>query len=190
MQRHLRERVALVDGALRIVAVADTHSEPHAALDSRLASLAPGLIVHAGDIGDLAVVRALERHAPVIAVRGNIDGRVPGVPDVATVDVCDGDRVVLRMVLMHIAVYGPSLRADAKRIAKSEEASLIVCGHSHVPFARRDGSITVFNPGSVGPRRGQLPILFGVIEVSRESVVLRHVDCETGLDWKPSAPRG
>ncbi len=185
----MRERVSLVDGSLRIVAVADTHGAPHPALAERLESLAPGLILHAGDIGDLAVIRALERHAPVIAVRGNIDARTPGLADVVTVDACDADRVIVRMLLLHIAVYGPSLRADAKRLARTEAASLIVCGHSHVPFARRDGAITVFNPGSVGPRRAQLPILFGVIDVKRESVSLRHVDCETGLDWKPGAAR-
>ena len=76
--------------------------------------------------------------------------------------------------------------------AKASGAGLVVCGHSHVPFAAHDRGLTVFNPGSVGPRRFHLPIVFGVIEVRAEGVSLRHVDCETGLPWTPStaAARG
>ena len=102
-----------------------------------------------------------------------------------TLDVRDGDRSLLTMLLLHIAVYGPKLRADAARLARAEGASLVVCGHSHVPFLGRDRGIAVFNPGSIGPRRFQLPILFGVVDIGRERVQIRHVDCETGARWEP-----
>jgi hypothetical protein len=45
-------------------------------------------------------------------------------------------------------VYGPKLRADAARLARNAGASLIVCGHSHVPFIGRDR-------GSRSSTRGQ-----------------------------------
>jgi predicted phosphodiesterase len=64
---------------------------------------------------------------------------------------------------------------------------MIVCGHSHVPFVGRDRGLTVFNPGSIGPRRFQLPIVFGVIEIAAGKLSLRHVDCETGGAWEPLA---
>ncbi|HTB76321.1 MAG TPA: metallophosphoesterase family protein [Polyangiaceae bacterium] len=172
-----------MEGALRIVAVADTHGRPHPALDARLAELAPARILHAGDVGDLGVLSDLEKHAPVTAVRGNIDG--PVLPDQVIVDVRSAGGVLLRILLTHIAVYGPKLRADVARTARSEDASLVVCGHSHVPFAAHEKGITVFNPGSVGPRRFSLPIVLGVIDVSETGVAVRHVDCETGLPWKP-----
>ena len=70
------------------------------------------------------------------------------------------------------------------RVTK-EGADLVVCGHSHVPFAARDRGLTVFNPGSIGPRRFQLPIVFGLIDISRERIDVRHVDCETGERWLP-----
>ena len=82
---HAREEVQLEGGALRIVAVADTHGRPHPKLGMRIAELAPGRIFHAGDVGDLFVLRDLERHARVTAVRGNIDGR--DLPDFVTTDV-------------------------------------------------------------------------------------------------------
>jgi uncharacterized protein len=183
---HARESIAMDDGALRIVAVADTHSRPHPNLGACLDALAPGHILHAGDIGDLAVLDMLRAHAPLTAVRGNIDERARDLPDVVTLDVRDLERTLLTIVMLHIAVNGPKLRADAARLAKAEDASLVVCGHSHVPFAAHDRGVTVFNPGSVGPRRFHLPIVLGVIDVTREGTKVRHVDCETGLAWTPA----
>ncbi|MDO9018948.1 MAG: metallophosphoesterase family protein [Deltaproteobacteria bacterium] len=181
------ETFALVDGALRLVVVADTHSTPHPALAGRIADVAPHRILHAGDVGDLAVLRLLSSLAPVTAVRGNIDARVTELPDVVHGAVCDGDRVLLTLLLTHIAVDRTRVRADVGRLARASGAGLVVCGHSHVPFAAHDRGLTVFNPGSVGPRRFKLPIVFGVIEVSPEGVSLRHVDCETGLPWTPTS---
>jgi uncharacterized protein len=120
-------------------------------------------------------------------VRGNIDTRAHGLPDTMTLDIRDGDAPLLTILLLHIAVYGPKLRADAAQLARAEGASLVVCGHSHVPFIGRDCGVTVFNPGSIGPRRFHLPIVFGVIDISRSRVDLRHVDCETGDTWLPAA---
>jgi putative phosphoesterase len=180
---HAREDIQLESGALRIVAVADTHGRPHPKLATRIDELAPARIFHAGDVGDLAVLRDLEKHAPVTAVRGNIDGR--DLPDRVTIEVRNNGSTLLKILMTHIAVYGPKLRADIAHIARAEDASLVVCGHSHVPFAAHDKGITVFNPGSVGPRRFQLPIVLGVIDVSASNVSVRHIDCETGLAWKP-----
>jgi putative phosphoesterase len=187
---HARKELRLSGRSSRIIAVADTHGRPHPALPARIDELAPAHILHAGDVGDLAVLRALETHAPVTAVRGNIDGR--GLPDFVTLGVqsdggADGETARLTILLTHIAVYGLKLRADVARIAQGEDAALVVCGHSHIPFAAHDRGITVFNPGSVGPRRFQLPIVLGVIDVSAGGASCRHVDCETGLAWKPGS---
>jgi putative phosphoesterase len=180
---HTRKDLRLPSGTLRIVSVADTHGRPHVKLATRIDELAPSHIFHAGDVGDLAVLRNLEKHAPVTAVRGNIDGR--DLPDLVTILVHDHGGTLLKILMTHIALYGPKLRADVARIARAEDASLVVCGHSHVPFAGHDGGITVFNPGSAGPRRFELPIVFGVIDVSSTGVSVRHIDCESGLPWKP-----
>jgi putative phosphoesterase len=164
---------------LRIACVADTHSKPHPNLARHLGALAPHRILHAGDIGNESVLRDLEKLAPVTAVRGNIDDL--GEPDVVTISIDS----MLKILLTHIAVNGPRLRPDMLALAKKEDASLVVCGHSHVPFANRDRGVTVFNPGSAGPRRFQLPILFGVVRVRRDGVTLEHIDCETGEKWRP-----
>jgi hypothetical protein len=53
-----------------------------------------------------------------------------------------GRSVLLNLLLLHIAVNGPKLRADVARMAKAEDASPVVCGHSHVPFAAHDKGVT------------------------------------------------
>ena len=70
-------------------------------------------------------------------------------------------------------------------MARAERASLVVCGHSHVPFIGQERDLTVFNPGSIGPRRFHLPIVFGTIAVAPQGIRLAHVDCETGQPWLP-----
>lgn len=185
----LRRRAASLalrsDGGLTLACVADTHSQPHPATAQRLAAIAPDAIVHAGDIGDPAVIDRLAAVAPVLAVRGNIDTRST-FPDVLVVDLVDpaGARR-LRILVTHIAVAGPRLRAEVARMARAEQASLVVCGHSHLPFIGRDGDLAVFNPGSIGPRRFHLPIVLGTITVTPDAVRLAHVDCETGRPWSP-----
>jgi putative phosphoesterase len=183
---------ARAGGELLLGVVADTHSNPHPMTGSRLAALQPDAILHAGDIGDLEVLVPLRAIAPLYAVRGNIDARTPGLPDVIAVDVrgeqlegTDASPLLLRFLLLHIAVVGPRLRAEVARLAVAEGASLIVCGHSHVPFIGRDRGIAMFNPGSVGPRRFQLPIVLGSIAISGGRARLAHIDCETGLPWSP-----
>lgn len=175
------------DGTLRLGVIADTHSAPHPAAASHLAALRPDAILHAGDIGDLRVLDPLERIAPLFAVRGNIDARGPHLPDVLTLQVVSGETPLLCILLLHIAVDGPKLRGDAIRLAHAHSASLVVCGHSHVPLIARHGDLAVFNPGSAGPRRFHLPIVFGMIDVTPAGVLLAHYSCESGQPWKPDA---
>jgi putative phosphoesterase len=167
------------DGSARYVVVADTHSAPHPATHDVVRALAPDAILHAGDIGDLAVLDGLRAIAPVFAIRGNIDAH--GLPDVLVVDAGR-----LRAIVVHIGVVGPRLRSDAARLARAAGAALVVCGHSHVPFIGLERGLTIFNPGSCGPRRFALPIVLGTIAVGADGrVQLAHVDVATGRAWLP-----
>jgi uncharacterized protein len=183
---HGSEVVRLTEGEdVAIVVVADTHGQPHPRARAIIEKLAPRAILHAGDIGDLSVLDALRELAPVIAVRGNIDTRAQSLPDTLDIDFVAGERRVLKVWLTHIAVYGPKLHAEVARQAQAHAAGLVICGHSHVPFIGRDKGVAVFNPGSVGPRRFQLPITLGVLRLGKSGVSLRHVSCETGETWAP-----
>jgi putative phosphoesterase len=184
--RHERRTLALgPSGRLRLAVVADTHGRPHPDAARHLGALAPDAILHAGDVGDPAVLADLRAIAPVLAVRGNIDAVDGELPDAMTIAITAGGVPISAVLLVHIAVSGPRLRADAARLAAAEAANVVVCGHSHVPFLARDRGLVVFNPGSIGPRRFQLPIVFGVIDVATTGIAIHHVDCETGRPWSP-----
>lgn len=184
-ERHVETQLEVPgDRPLRLVVVADTHSKPHPAAAELIAAEQPDAILHAGDVGQTAVLDALAELAPVIAVRGNIDPRGQ-LPDTTTVRVVAGGEVLATIWLTHIAVSGPRLRADVARVAARHGANLVVCGHSHVPFIGTDRGLTVFNPGSIGPRRFNLPIVFGVLTLGSSKVSLEHVSCETGQRWAP-----
>jgi putative phosphoesterase len=171
------------DGTLRLVVVADTHSAPHPNAAAHIAARRPDAILHAGDIGDLAVIAGLRAIAPTYVIRGNIDVRGDDLPDLLTLDVGDA----LRILMVHIGVNGPRLRPEVARMARAEKAGLVVCGHSHVPFIGEERGLLVFNPGSVGPRRFHLPIVFGTIELSPAGLAMAHVDAESGRPWLPPA---
>ena len=173
----VRKSVVLPEGTKRLVVVADTHSNPHPETHRLIARLAPDAIVHAGDVGNPGVLDELAKLAPVLAIRGNIDALA--LPDLLVLD-----HPALRMLVVHIGVYGPKLRAEVAKRARAEGAKLVICGHSHVPFIGVDRGLTVFNPGSCGPRRFHLPIVFGTIELA-PAVKLAHLSCETGLPWSP-----
>ncbi len=146
-----------------------------------LAALAPTAILHAGDIGDLSVITRLKKIAPTIAVRGNIDDRE--LPDHIVLTLKRG-AAALRIFLTHIAVRGPKLMPSVAAPARAAGASVVICGHSHVPLIAGERGLSVFNPGSIGPRRFSLPITFGVLEWG-EKLSARHIDCETGETWLP-----
>lgn len=175
---------------LRLAVVADTHSHPHPLAGARLRALAPHAILHGGDVGDLAVLEELAELAPVFAVRGNIDTGARELPErllleLETAVAGATPRVELRILLLHIAVAGPFLRPEIAALAHSEGAQLVVCGHSHVPFLGRSRGLTVFNPGSIGPRRFSLPIALGWIKLRDGRLTCGHIDCETGDEWLP-----
>jgi uncharacterized protein len=171
--------------ALRVVVVSDTHSVVHPNTARVVRSLAPDHLLHGGDIGNLAVLDELGRLGPLTAVRGNIDELAPGVPDSVDITLKQGERTLLKLVLLHIAIYGAKLRAEAWRLAQQHSARMVICGHSHVPFMGRDKGVVLFNPGSIGPRRGLLPITLGLLEVGTSAINLRHISCETGETWVP-----
>jgi len=186
VEAHSSEVVTVPDtGELDVVVVADTHGRAHPDAPELIRKLSPGLIIHGGDIGDPEVLEPLRAIAPLLAVRGNIDGRAPGFSDSMDIDFVRAGKSTLKAWLTHIAVYGPKLRAEVARAARACSAGLVLCGHSHVPFIGRDKGLVLFNPGSIGPRRFHLPITFGVLSIRPTGIGLRHVSCETGQTWLP-----
>jgi putative phosphoesterase len=134
--------------------IADTHGlvRPQA-----LAALA-GVerIVHAGDIGGPGVLAALERVAPVTAVRGNNDRGdwAAAIPETEVVQIGG-----VALYLLH-DVHALDLDPRAAGFAA------VVAGHSHQPRLEERGGVLFFNPGSAGPRRFRLPVSVGRLTIA------------------------
>jgi uncharacterized protein len=109
------------------------------------------------------------------------------LPDRLLLEVGTSEQLLARLLMQHIGIYGGTLRADAARAARAAKASLVVCGHSHVPFIGQERGLSVFNPESAGPRRFPLPVVFGIIEFGAGAIRMHHVDCQTGQPWEPPA---
>jgi uncharacterized protein len=185
--QHLERLHLGANSQRRFAILSDTHSSPHPRTLEVLRQLRPDAILHAGDIGELRVLDELATVCQVFAVRGNIDTRRPTLPDVLVLEIGTDEELSLRVLMLHVGINGTKLRADAARLARAVGATMVVCGHSHVPFIGIDRGITVFNPGSAGPRRFSLPIVFGLVELSAAGIRMGHIDCATGQTWEPPA---
>ena len=168
-----------------IAVVSDTHGRPHPGLLSALKEVRPSLILHAGDVGDHRVLTEIGGICEVLFVRGNVDPRGPGWPDSMTLHLRLDEEHGLNLLLLHFAVVDLKLNKMALSLLRQSPAEIVVFGHSHIPFLGMDGKITLFNPGSAGPRRFRLPITVGLIEISAYRVTFKHLDLQTGKNWRP-----
>jgi putative phosphoesterase len=186
LQRHEAKTIELPDGKNDLVAaLSDTHGKPHPNLFPILEQRRPSIILHAGDMGDVGLINELERFAPTVYVRGNIDPTGPLWPDSVALRIKFSKVGQLDILLLHIAVARLNLNKTALNLLNQKPAQIVVFGHSHVPFLGMDGKRGLFNPGSAGPSRMGLPTTMGVIEFSQAQLSFKHLDLRTGEQWKP-----
>jgi uncharacterized protein len=148
-------------------------SDTHGLLRREAMSYLQGsdFIVHAGDIGDAAILRQLEEIAPVTAVRGNNDHGpwAAKIPDDNVLGV--GDKLVY--VLHDLATLAIDPAAAGFHV--------VVAGHSHRPAAEHRAGVLYLNPGSAGPRRFKLPISIGSLRVSRDTLTHELIEITEGM---------
>ena len=132
----------------RIGILSDTHS----CWDARFAEHFAGCdeIWHAGDVGDISVIKQLEEIAPMVrVVSGNIDHG----------DVCRRAKEVeqftiegVNVFMTHIGGYPRKYSPGVKRLLKENNINLMVTGHSHILKVMWDHELDVLhvNPGAAG----------------------------------------
>lgn len=123
-------------------------------------------ILHAGDVGDAAILDALGKIAPVTAIRGNIDqrGKCAVLPATEWVEL--GGAV---FYLIH----------DLKELDLDPAAAgiaVVVSGHSHQAKVERRKGVVYLNPGSAGPRRFRLPVTLARVMVESGRVEAEIVE--------------
>lgn len=143
---------------MRIGLISDTHGLLRPEVFEHFASVEH--IIHAGDIGDAALLVELAAIAPVTAVWGNVDGfdlrsRLP-------------ERLVFEIGGLSVGlIHGQQLgSATSSAVAAAfPGVDLAVFGHSHQPSVSRIGESLIVNPGSAGPRRFALPVTLALATI-------------------------
>jgi putative phosphoesterase len=143
--------------------ISDTHGlmRPEA-LDALKGS---DLIIHAGDIGDPAVLKSLAIIAPVRAIRGNND-RGAWASSLPVTDVAE---------LGPHSIYVLHDVAELDLDPATAGFTAVVSGHSHKPGVEKRGRVLFVNPGSAGPRRFRLPTTVAMMTLRVESCEARII---------------
>jgi uncharacterized protein len=136
---------------MKVGLISDTHGLMRAEALQALAG--SDFIIHAGDIGDQAVIERLAEIAPVTAVRGNndTDAWAAQIPETNVLDAKG-----IRFFVLHSV---KDLDVDPAEAG----FQAVVSGHSHRPEIQVREGVLFINPGSAGPRRFRLPISVATI---------------------------
>jgi putative phosphoesterase len=129
-------------------------SDTHGILPAVVLQLLNGVdhIFHAGDIGDVSIIRELEMLCPVSAIHGNIDPwPIPSLyPNILITEI-DGKKIIMKHDIVDIREYSYEL------FKKRLHPDIVIHGHTHKPDATLYRNIYYINPGSViKPRVGDL----------------------------------
>jgi predicted phosphodiesterase len=161
---------------------------------------AADLIVHAGDLSTLAVLRELQTYGRVVAVHGNVDDSAAraALPAAAVVEAGGARLAVIhdagssrgRLERMRRRFAGGRVdtrarvvagaRVDTRaRVDTGAGVDAVVFGHSHVPLHERaaDG-FQIFNPGSPTERRRAAHHTMGICRALGGTLTFELVDLD------------
>ena len=150
-------------------------SDTHGKLDERVFELFAGVsrIIHAGDIGDEELIWKLESIAPVIAVRGNNDSDTMCFPN---------ERLAVinkrTFYVRHQFATVEKMSVAQKGIIEKRMPDVVIFGHSHQAYSANWRGTLLFNPGSAGPKRFNLPRSVGLIQLSEDGIESRIIELD------------
>jgi putative phosphoesterase len=159
---------------MQVLVVSDTHLSAAALrrMPQEVWALAEraDVVLHAGDVTDLAVLDALRERAPVHAVLGNNDLGL----DRALPEVWEGELGGVPVAMLHNS--GARVGREARMARRFPGAAVVVFGHSHDPVVQpgTDGQLLV-NPGSPTRRRRQPVHTVGWLELLDGDVALAEI---------------
>jgi uncharacterized protein len=138
----------------RIGLISDTHGLLRPEVTRALAGVEH--IIHAGDVGDPNILTTLEAIAPVTAVRGNVDftTQFSNLPINNTLEIG------------HISIYVTHIIESLDIDPKAGGFQAVIFGHSHRPEVKEKNGVFYINPGSIGPRRFNLPISMAYLHIN------------------------
>src|SRR6266849_1965523 len=123
-------------------------------------------IIHAGDIGDPAILTRLVTIAPVTAVRGNVD-LDPWAQKIPISNVLE---------IGNVSIYVLHNLGELDLKPKTAGFAAVVSGHTHQPKQEMRDGVLYFNPGSAGPRRFKLPVTVGRLRIQGMRIESEVID--------------
>lgn len=149
---------------MRIGVVSDTHG----LLRPQVLPALRGVhhILHLGDVGDPQILESLRQVALVHAIRGNVDRSGP------CSDLPETDVLLFEGFYLYLLHDLATLRLDPV----AARFSAVLYGHSHKPHIAHRKGVLYFNPGSCGPRRFELPVTIGILEIRQGELLPSLVD--------------
>lgn len=173
---------------MRVGVISDTHGRLHHQAYEALADC--DHILHAGDIGDPAVIRELETLAPVTAVLGNNDFPEYGkdVGRYANVEL-DG----VRFLMAHYPQDVRISKLGSGALAPGDPLpDICIHGHTHVPRLEsgpeaRPASY-ILNPGSASRARGGFPRSIAKIDLEDGAIQCVRIESLSGETIMESEP--
>ena len=153
--------------SFRLGMISDTHgllrTEALAALKGSHA------IIHAGDVGEPAILDRLRTIAPVFAVRGNVDTG-PWASPLPLYEAVE---------LRGTSIYVLHNREHLDLNPKASGFQIVVTGHTHKPESHLRDGVLYINPGSAGPRRFSLPISLATLDLLKTPWKVEFLQLET-----------
>lgn len=148
----------------RIGVISDTHGLLRPEVGEALRGVP--VILHAGDVGHVDVLRGLNAIAPTVAVRGNVDRGDFG----ATLPMNESVEIGKRSIYLY------HILEDLDVDPVASEFDLVISGHSHQPAIEEKEGVTYLNPGSCGPQRFSLPIALAFLTVTKDGLDIEPVE--------------
>jgi putative phosphoesterase len=122
-------------------------------------------IIHAGDVGDPAILEELNDIAAVTAVRGNVDTGVWS-RKLRMTDVLE---------IGGVSIYVLHILDEMDLKPEAAGFGAVIYGHSHKPHCEMKNGVLYFNPGSAGPKRFNLPISLGKLIMRDGTIHSEHI---------------
>jgi putative phosphoesterase len=118
--------------------ISDTHGVVRPAVERAFRGV--DMIIHAGDVGKASVISQLEKIAPVVAVRGNMDSRTRTalLPETETVR------------LGGVCILVIHQRYSLEDGWREQGYNCVIFGHEHEPILKEKDNVMFLNPGCAG----------------------------------------
>lgn len=138
-------------------------SDTHGTISEQALNALKGVdhIIHAGDVGDPVVAKALQNVAPTNIVRGNMDGGTWS-KKLPPSDVFELDGITFYLLHDLYALDIDPLTAGIH---------IVISGHTHQPEIKRHKGVLYFNPGSASHGRYASPQSVGRIEITQGRII-------------------